>query len=60
MLFRALPVVIVACAAFILATGQSAAQSVRDRLAKDVVVATVAGGRRQWRWAVWVGRSWES
>ena len=43
MLFRALPVLIVACAAFILATGQSAAQSVRDRLAKDVVVATVNG-----------------
>ena len=43
MLFRALHAVIVASVAFILATGQLAAQSVRDRLAKDVVVATVNG-----------------
>ena len=43
MLFRALPAVIVASAVFILDIGQLAAQSVRDRLAKDVVVATVNG-----------------
>ena len=41
MLFRALHAVIVASVAFILSIGQLAAQSVRDRLAKDVVVATV-------------------
>ena len=41
MLFRALHAVMIASVAFILSIGQLAAQSVRDRLAKDVVVATV-------------------